>query len=143
MIILFIMGIGLHRIKDKLSKSVLVFSSIYYILMLIATKKETWILIPLALIPLITAKLIKHSGIENRMAMAIWIVLAIFMLKTMYPPLTEILMSLIIGISYYLQIVTIFFDDNETYSGNNMLWRNFRERNPNIDFYNPDHFRHR
>lgn len=137
MMIIFV--VGLFKVKTAKGKWLLGLSTIYYLLMSV-NASSLWILIPLTLIPLLTANILNYQGLLNRMAMAFWIVVFALIMKTIYLPVSGYVMTLIVLVSYYLQTTTIFMTETGVINLQEMSWYNVKERNPNIDYFNSSQF---
>ena len=97
-------------------------------------------LLPLVVVPVVSAKVMAHENLQNRLAMAFWFVVGLWMVQTMYPPALPYTNMLMVFISYFLQMTVIFDAGKEVYAANEMAWLSYKERNPNFNYFNANHY---
>ena len=103
--------LGLIKQRKTRIKYLILATSIYYLITAYCTLQgmitSYYILIPLALIPILTSKHLKHTGLGNRMGMAFWLFVVSFMSTLEYESLRPYALTICVLISYCLETYTL------------------------------------
>lgn len=129
--LLLILGFGLKRLTQPKSKAILILSTLFYALLLtlgIGGKVESLLVcFPLMIIPILTALYLQHEGLLNRIVLSCVVLIAVYVFIPNYFVLSFSF------ISYYLEIMAIFYPSSEDYTTTNTPWMNVDDKNKNTD----------
>lgn len=135
--------LGVIKQRKTRIKYLILVTSVYYLITAYSTLhgmiKSFYILIPLTLIPLLTEKYLDHTGLGNRMGMAFWLVVVLFMHATANEAFKPFALTLCVLLSYFLITYTLH---TSTIKPLEIYSPIINTRKTPITEYNPEQFEH-